>query len=309
MAENFFLLIVSLAVVIKGATLANKYAVRLANSFHMSRYTVGFIVVAIISILPEAFISVNSALQGIPAFGLGTLFGSNVTDLTLVFAIIIALAGRGLKIESAILKNNIVYPFLLIIPIVLGLDGYYTRLEGATLIIVGAIFYFLAFKNGCAQSAPSNHKSNRGHSLLFLLFSMVFLLVGAHFTVTSAVELARNLGISPLLIAMFIVGIGTTMPELLFSLQSVKKHHDSLALGDILGTVLADATVVVGILALISPFAFPQKIVYVSGVFMVLASFMLFSFMRSGRALTRKESGLLFVFWLVFVLTEILLNK
>ena len=99
------------------------------------------------------------------------------------------------------------------------------------------------------------------------------------------------------------------MPELFFSLKSVKKHADSLAIGDILGTVLADATIVVGILAIINPFAFPPKIIYITGSFMVLASFVLFHFMRSGRTLSRREASLLFVFWLFFVLAEFVVNK
>ena len=142
-----------------------------------------------------------------------------------------------------------------------------------------------------------------------LLFSMAILLAGAHFTVTSATSLANYFGVSPILIGMLIVGLGTTMPELFFSLKSVKKRDDSLAVGDILGTVLADATIVVGILALISPFSFPQKIIYITGMFMVTASFVLFRFMRSGRILSRKEAYMLVAFWLVFVLVEFIVNK
>ena len=108
---------------------------------------------------------------------------------------------------------------------------------------------------------------------------------------------------------MLVVGLGTTMPELFFSLKSVKKHADSLAIGDILGTVLADATIVVGVLALINPFAFPPKIIYITGSFMVVASFVLFHFMRSGRTLSRREASMLFIFWLVFVLVEFIISK
>lgn len=142
-----------------------------------------------------------------------------------------------------------------------------------------------------------------------LLFSMAILLAGSHFTVTSATSLARSLGISPILIGMLIVGLGTTMPELFFALKSVKKRDDAMAIGDILGTVLADGTIVVGILALINPFAFPQKIIYITGAFMVAASLILFGFMRSGRTLSKKEAYLLFGFWLIFVMVEFFANR
>ena len=295
--------------VIKGATMSTKYAAQIAESFRLSKYTVGFIIIAVISILPETFIAINSALEGIPSFGLGMLFGSNVADLTLIFALLILFTGRGLKIESKILKNYNVYPFLLLLPLILGLDGYFSRLEGLSLIITGGIFYYLALKDGVDGEIPLEKTNNYRKNLLMLIFSMAILLVGSHFTVSSAVSFASYIGISPILIGMFIVGLGTTMPEFFFSLKSARKNDDSLAVGDLLGTVLADATIVVGILALVSPFFFPQKIIYVTGIFMVVASFILFRFMRSGRTISKKEGYLLFIFWLVFVLVEFMVNK
>jgi len=108
---------------------------------------------------------------------------------------------------------------------------------------------------------------------------------------------------------MLIVGLGTTIPEFFFSLKSARRQDDSLAIGDILGTVLADATVVVGILALLNPFFFPPRIIYVTGVFMLIASLVLFHFMRSGRTLSKKESYWLIIFWLIFVIVEFIANK
>jgi len=309
MLNNIFIFIVSLFMVIKGATMATKYAAQIAESFRLSKYTVGFIIIAVISILPETFIAINSALKGMPSFGLGMLFGSNVADLTLIFALLILFTGRGLKIESKILKNYNVYPFLLLLPLILGLDGYFSRLEGLSLIVTGGIFYYLALKDGVDGEIPLEKTNNYRKNLLMLIFSMAILLVGSHFTVSSAVSFASYIGISPILIGMFIVGLGTTMPEFFFSLKSARKNDDSLAVGDLLGTVLADATIVVGILALVSPFFFPQKIIYVTGIFMVVASFILFRFMRSGRTISKKEGYLLFIFWLVFVLVEFMVNK
>ncbi len=309
MINNLFIFIVALLMVIKGATLATKYAARLAESYRLSKYTVGFIIVAIISILPETFISINAAIEGIPSFGLGMLFGSNIADLTLIFAIIIFLAGRGLKIESKILKNHTVYPFILLLPLVLGFNGHFSRIEGVALILTGGIFYYLALRSGIDGAVPSNNGNGRWKSFLMLIFSMIVLLAGAHFTVTSATSIANYAGVSPILIGMLIVGLGTTMPELFFSLKSVKKRDDSLAVGDILGTVLADATIVVGILAVVNPFSFPIKIIYITGLFMVIASFVLFHFMQSGRTLSRREAWMLFIFWLVFALVEFAVNQ
>lgn len=308
MLNNVLIFIVALYLVIKGSTMATNYAGKLTKSFRLSKYTVGFIVVAIISILPETFIAISAAIKGIPSFGLGMLFGSNMADLTLIFAILIFRSGRSLKVESKILKNHVIYPFLLLFPLILGFDGHFSRLEGVALIFAGAIFYYLALRNGMDGTASVSNSNGRYKSLGMLLLSMAVLLVGAHFTVMSAVSIANSLGISPILIGMLVVGLGTTMPELFFSLRSIKRRDDSLAIGDILGTVLADATIVVGILALVNPFVFPKRIIYITGLFMVVASFMLFSFMRSGHTLTKQEAFRLLLFWLAFVVVEFLAN-
>lgn len=292
--------------VIKGSAMATTYVSKLAESFRLSKYTIGFIIVAIISVLPETFVAINSAIKGISSFGLGVLFGGNVADLTLVFTILVLYAGKGLKVESKILKNHVVYPFILLLPLILGLDGYYSRVEGITLIIVGAIFYYITLRNGTRSAVSLNHGNNKNKNFWMLLFSMAILLVGAYFIVTSATSLATMIGISPIIIGMLVVGLGTTIPELFFSLKSIKRNNNSLAIGDILGTVLADATIVVGILALINPFSFSQEIIYVTGSFMLTASLILFKFMRSGRMLNRLEAFMLLLFWLVFIATEFL---
>lgn len=309
MTTDLFIFIGALYMIIKGATMATRYAAQLADSYHLSKYTVGFIVIAVISILPETFIAISSSLKGVSPFALGMLFGSNVADLTLIFGIIIFYAGRSLKVESKILKNHVAYPFLLILPLLLGADGYFSRPEGITLILAGVAFYYVSLKKGIDSVTIKSTDRNRNKNFFMLIFSMIIMLVGSHFTVVSASSLAVLLGVNPIIIGMLIVGLGTTMPELFFSLKAVKKHDDSLAIGDILGTVLADATIVVGILALINPFEFPKKIIYITGAFMVAAAYMLFHFMRSGRVLSKKEASIFFIFWILFVFVEFIVNQ
>jgi len=309
MLTQVFIFVTALFMVVRGATVTTKYAGRLAGDLNLSKYITGVMIIAVISILPEALIAINAAIKGIPEFGLGMLFGSNIADLTLIFALIILLTGRGLKIESQILKNGYLYPLLLFLPIVLGLDGNFTRFEGAALIIAGIAFYYSALKNATAEPMAKRHSTDKIKNIVILMLSMAVVLIGAHFTVTSASALAIYFNISPILIGMLVVGLGTTMPELFFSLKSSKNHDDSMAVGDILGIVLADATIVVGLLAVISPFSFPIRIIYVTGLFMVAAAILLFYFMRSGRTLSHREARFLLIFWLIFVLVEFIASS
>lgn len=307
---NFIILIISMLLLIKGASLATRYALLISKSFNLSKYIVGFLVVAVISILPETFISINSALRGFPELGLGTLFGSNVADLTLVFAIAIWVSRRDINIKNNVLQNNLFYPFILLFPIILGLDGNFSRVEGVLLILFGAMFYFLSLKNEVDKSKqkPVSKKDVFKNSILLIL-SMGLLLLGSNFAVTSGVFLAEALNMNTILVGILVIGLGTTMPELFFAIKSMKSKHDSLAVGDILGTVLADATIVVGLLALIHPFSFPEKTIYITGGFMVIASFVLFYFMKTGKSISKKESILLFLFWIIFVIVEFFINS
>jgi cation:H+ antiporter len=227
----------------------------------------------------------------------------------LIFAILIIYARRGIKIESKVLKNIRLYPFFLLLPLLFGLNGHYSRIEGIFLIIAGIVFYYLVFKNGIGVSANLRNGNGKYKSLLFLIISMALLLIGSHFTVTSATALAHTLKITPILIGMLVVSLGTTMPELFFSLKAVKRKDDGLAVGDILGSVLADATIVIGILATISPFFFPVKIVYITGVFMAISSFILLKFMKTGKLITKNEGYLLLSFWVIYVIVEFIVNR
>jgi cation:H+ antiporter len=309
MVLQILIFAVSIFLIIRGATLSTKFSGRIAKHFNLSNYVVGFLVVAVISIIPETFVAINSAISGVPSLGLGTIFGSNIADLTLVFAIVVLVAGRSLKIESKILKSNAIYPFFFLIPIALGLDGAYNRGEGLCLIVAGIIFYYLAFRQ--AQEGEEENKAEikmdkkTRLDILYFILSLIILLVGSRLVVDSGVKIAEFLNINTTIIGLFFIGLGTVIPELLFSISAIKKDEDSLAIGDVLGTVLADGTILVGLLALIRPFTFSIKIIYIAGIFMFAAAFMLYYLMHSGKILSRREGYLLILFWVVFVLMEL----
>ena len=309
---DLLLLIVSLFIVVKSAQFAVKYSSEIGRHFKITEYIIGFVVVAIISILPEMFISIISAFQGTPEFGLAVLFGSNVADLTLIFAIVVlASSHKGLKVQSKIIKENHFFLYFLALPIVLGLNGYYSRVDGLVLILAGIFFYSQLLKTDHKfLTANQEIRVPRSFKHVFcFVLSLGVLLFGSYFTVKFSTNLAQVLAVNPAFIGLLLVGLGTTMPELFFSLRASKVKHDDLALGDILGTVINDAVIVVGLIALIHPFAFNPRIVYVTGIFMVLAGILLFRLMKTGRVISRKEGFILLMFYLVFIITEFFLSR
>lgn len=304
---NFLLFGGSLLFLIKSANFAIHYSTHFAKSLRISSHIVGFLLIAFISVLPEALISINSALQGVSGFGLGTLFGSNIADMTLVLAIV-AFATRDIKIQKNILKMDQLFVLSMLTPLLFGFDGHFSRLEGLLLIFISVLFFLSILKTARKEVSDVSYTFSKLNFLLLLL-SMSVVLLSAHFTVEYGVALAHDLSVPPFLIGMFLVGLGTTLPELFFSIGAVKKNRDGLALGDILGTVITDATLLVGIMALISPFSFNRSIIYGAGIFMFLAAFLLFFLMHSDRKLTKREGVILLAFYLSYAILEILLNR
>ncbi len=297
------LFILGLVLVFNSANSALKYSSKIALDLGLSKGTVGFLLIAFISVLPETFISALASLRGDASMGLGTLFGSNVADLTIVCAIVSFVAGRNIKVQSYIIKESWLYLLLLGSAFLMGMDYSYTRLEGV-LLIVGGVFFHIHLLKKTKPSRYPLHVKFSPVNLLALILSMAILLLGAHFTVQSAVDIAELLNVKSALIGMFMIALGTTLPELFFAIKAVRNKEDSLALGDILGTVLTDGTIVVGIMALIRPFSFDARIVYSTGSIMVISAAILFYLMKTGKALSQKEALLLVGIYALFVWIE-----
>jgi cation:H+ antiporter len=126
--------------------------------------------------------------------------------------------------------------------------------------------------------------------------------------VQSSHVFALSLNIPSLLIGLVLVALGTTLPEFTFSLQSVRKGHADLAIGDLLGTVVVDACIIMGITALIAPITVNLFILSVIGVFTAFAIAFALIFMRTDGILSKNEALALVLFYIAFVVTQILIR-
>ena len=306
--EPAILLLLLLLVVGKSASWAMRSASSLSRILGWSEFAVSAAVITMISVLPELLVSLVSAFNGVPSLALGTLLGSNVADLTLIFGLV-ALLGRGaIKVESAFIKTDHLFLSFLLLPLVLGFTGHYSRLDGALLIAGGAVFLYLILRDRGVRTYHPNHLSRSlAVNGLSLGVSLLLLTGAAYYTVIYAEEIAGGLGVAPALIGLLVVALGTTLPELLFSVRAAQNSHSALALGDIWGTVIVDATLILGLVALIHPFSFNPRLVILTGFFMLLAGIFSLSLLRSGRTLTKPEGALLLAFYGIFVIVEFIL--
>jgi len=309
---NLGLFLVFLFVLIKCAGFSIKYSSRIAREFHLPEFIVSFFIIAVLSVLPEATISIISAIKGEPGLGFGTLLGSNVTDLTLVFGIVALLSSGGIKVRSKILSNKFFYLILFLFPLILGLDGRFSRIDGAVLVLVGLLFFariYIVSKRFHKKFNDAKKKEHILKNILLLILSFILLLGSAYLTVKFAVNFANDLKLPAILIGVTILAIGTCLPELTFSIKAIRKNHNELALGDVLGTVITDATIVLGIVALICPFNYPIYNIYITGGAMFLAGLFVLVFMKTDRELSKREGILLIFFYIIFVLVEFFANR
>jgi len=186
------------------------------------------------------------------------------------------------------------------------------RIDGAILIAASVLFAVIMLRTAREKrkkevQAPPNFSL----PISFTILAGGLLLMGAaaYFVVSEGEAIATKLFISPAIIGLLVVALGTTLPELIFSARAVREAHPSLALGDIMGTVIADATLVLGITAAISPFSFNPRLVIVTGTFMLLAGFFSLGLLRSGKELTKPEGALLLVFYAIFIIVEFSLRN
>lgn len=294
------------AALVKSAEYAVSSIAHIARSLRMTEFTTSFILVALISALPETFISVFSALEGDPGLGLGTLLGSNIADLTLILGLV-ALAGHPIRIQSHIIQKDLYFAGLTVLPILLGLDGTLTRLDAIILIITGFAFLFILLSESAYFRKPYNDGNHFYKQLAIFSFSVLIMLASASFIVSSAETIAAGLSVPAVLIGLLLIALGTTLPEFMFSLHSIKQGHAELAIGDILGVVVVDATIIIGITALVMPITINTFLLSLIGAVTAFAVVFALLFMRTDGILTRNEGMALVLFYVAFVVMQLLI--
>jgi cation:H+ antiporter len=285
---------------IKGLANISKY-------FGVREFTTGFMVMAIATTLPELFVGISSALKKIPAMSLGNVIGSNIVNLTMILGIVV-LIGRGIKIESENITKDAFYMFLItLLPLVLMIDKTLSRIDGGILIFI-FIFYMHRLSK---RRIESNQKENKTKftdlfkNFGYLFFGLIIMLVSAYFIVFYGKALALNLGVPAILIGLILIALGTSLPELAFGIRSALSQHKELALGDIIGAIIINITLVLGITSLISPIKADFILFLLSIIFMIVISFIFYNFIKADMKLTIREGLALIMLYILFIIVEL----
>lgn len=284
-----------------------------SRALGISPFIIGIVVAGLGTSLPELIISAGAVLEGQPALALGTIIGSNITNLLLIAGL--AALIRPMSVQSAILRREL--PIMLAVMALFGLflwSGGITRVQGGFLLLAGLASLWLVMKIASIArrdqydgfTTERNHELPQENSLpialLWLVAGLLILPVSVRIVIDNAVAFTRYAGISGRITGLTILAIGTSLPELCTTIAAAVKGEKDIALGNLIGSTLFNITIVAGIPAILA--ATPMTASnFVSDFWVMIAASILFVLFSAGRKqrLNRLKGIILlggFIAWL-----------
>ena len=239
-------------------------AVGVARYCGMSTLLIGMVVVGFGTSAPEMVVSAISAMDNAPELALGNAYGSNIANIALILGVT-AVISPVIVIRKALKRDLPILIAVTAMSVFLVSDGSISRLDGVILLLVFAGVMGFNIVNEMRQKAVAGsavaddaekqdgESLSLGKSVLWLVLGLALLVGSSRALVWGAVEIARALGVSDLLIGLTIVAVGTSLPELASSIAAARKGENDLAFGNIIGSNLFNTLLVVGIASTIAP--------------------------------------------------------
>lgn len=303
MLQNIIIMIIGFILLVKGADFVVKGAVGLSKRLNLSEMLIGIVLVGIGTSLPEIIVTVNSSLKEESDIILGNAIGSSICNILLV----VGIAGiiRPMKIDKRLCKTHLSISILTIVAlfVICNLGNSESleiqRIEAVILLgtaVLYTIFTFFEGKNeneDNKEKLENNKKMSYFRIFIYIVLGFVGLKYGADFVVDEATNIANYFSISPAIISMTIVAVGTALPEIATSvIASIRKDSD-LAVGNVIGSNIYNICLLPGIGATISPIAYDKSfnstiifLIIATLVVMILTNYKNKSTLSRGKALT-----------------------
>ena len=308
-ALNLFWLILSALVLVLSGTVLIKSLSKVSKFLHVSEFTIAFILMAFATSVPELFVGISSALAKTPALSLGNIIGSNIANLTLIMGIAI-LMSNSFKIKNKQTKKDAMYMyFIILLPLLLmWLGKGLSRIDGVILIVFFLVYTFMVIKQRkkFSKESEEDHVSKKQGILhtVILLISLIFLFVSSRFVVDYSKAIAIDLELPIILIGLILIALGTSLPELIFSIRAGMLGHSEMVFGDIIGSGIANSTLILGVTALIYPITSSFTLFMISAFFMILVTFLFATFMETSNKLNKLEGIALIMMYVFFITLE-----
>lgn len=317
-----FLLILFSFILIKSADFVVIALRRISKRTKTGVFVLSALILAIGTSFPELFVGITSAIEKSPNLTLGIVFGSNIANLLLVAGFAASLHGR-VVVHGDFLKRDVWIALAAgVLPIILVLDGRLGRVDGLVLLASYGAYASSFFRGRYMEIAEEhkkeaffyrflrrfNHINSRQTKEFGRLFvGIALLLLSADMIVKLSEQLATAASIPIFLIGLIILAVGTSLPELAFSFRSLEDHEPSMFFGNLLGSTIANSTLIIGVTTVISPIELVAVGEYLIAMTTFVAGYLLFwLFIRSKHRLDRWEAFSLLLLYGIFIVVTLL---
>ncbi len=313
MLLDCLLIIVGVAMVLRGADRLTEGAAAIARRMNVSEMVIGLTIVAAGTSAPELFVSVVSALNDTPDLAVGNVVGSNIMNTMLIVGVSAMVAPMVIR-RSTVVKDMPFTVLATLLLAVLCLDGCeklslagntISRADGVLLLLAFALFmaytFSLARKGGVetgGDDAPAEPLPV-WKAVLFAAMGLAFLIVGSKLFVGSATAVAETLGVSQSIIGLTIVAGGTSLPELATSVVAAKKGQSAMAIGNVIGSNVFNILLILGLTATICPMQI-GGITLIDMAVMLLSVILLWLFSFTKLKVERWEGAVLTVGYVAY---------
>lgn len=258
---SVLMLVVGFVLLVKGADWFVDGAAALAGKLGIPQLVIGLTIVAMGTSLPEAAVSITSALHGSTGITVGNVVGSNIMNILVILGTSAVITN--VRIQKSTLKYEL--PFMLLITVVflvMGmLGGEFTRLDGV--ILLGFMIVYLIYLLNLAKKGTGEEEEFKDMPIwkcvVGIVLGAVMIVGGSNLVVDGASDIASAMGISDRIIGLTIVAFGTSLPELVTSVSAAKKGNAGIAIGNIVGSNIFNILFVLGATALICPVPFASQ--------------------------------------------------
>ena len=300
-------LIFALFVLVRGADLFVEGAKQVGSSFGMSSFAIGVLIVGLGTSLPELASSLAAVMAGTTEIVIANAVGSNITNILLIVGIL-AMIGGPVMINKNLLKTELPIFFIATVHFIASIfDGVIDRVEALLLVatLCAYIWYLFSSSNKAKEEMEAKDTRNKitRKDIVFVVIGIAAVLVGAHYTVEMAVNIAKELAVPIGLVSIGAIAIGTSLPELFVSLRAIKSKETDLAIGNIFGSNAFNILLVVGIPGLIMPLEAGEVVMELGIWILVAASLILF--VNGLARQIQKWEGIAMVLFFTFFLVKL----
>ena len=255
---NISLLVLSIITLVFGSERFVESSSKIAKKLGISDLVVGLTIIALGTSAPEIFVAISSVVNSVESIAIGTIVGSNITNIALIFGVSCFAINQ---IQNRFSLESLA-PFLLsFILFIFSLrDLKFSLLESLGFIAIFSYFLIILLKERSNSVYVVSESVNIVRNAFMLIFGLVLLIVGSNFTVIYAEKLAVSIGISEVIIGLTILALGTSLPELAATLSAIFKGKNQMVIGNIIGSNILNLVIIVPIIGIFSSALMPIEL-------------------------------------------------